>query len=52
MGHLFVSDLHLSRTRPEPLERFLSLLERRDPRVRSLYILGDLFDQWLGDDDA
>ncbi len=51
MGCLFVSDLHLSSARPEPLDRFLSLLQRPTRQLRTLYILGDLFDQWLGDDD-
>ena len=51
MGCLFISDLHLSSARPEPLNRFLSFLENRAPRLQALYILGDLFDQWLGDDD-
>ncbi len=51
MGYLFVSDLHLSSARPEPLSRFLSFLARRTRHLQALYILGDLFDQWLGDDD-
>ncbi len=51
MGYLFISDLHLSSARPRPLDRFLSFLETRAPCLQALYILGDLFDQWLGDDD-
>ncbi len=51
MGYLFVSDLHLSSARPEPLSRFLSFLASHSRALQALYILGDLFDQWLGDDD-
>lgn len=51
MGCLFVSDLHLSSARPEPLDRFLAFLRRPPRQLRTLYVLGDLFDQWLGDDD-
>ncbi len=51
MGYLFISDLHLSSARPEPLHRFLSFLAGRARKLEALYILGDLFDQWLGDDD-
>ena len=48
---LFISDLHLSRSRPEVTTRFLRFLEQRARRVERLYILGDLFDAWVGDDD-
>lgn len=51
MTTLFVSDLHLARARPAQLERFLALLERACGRVEALFILGDLFEVWLGDDD-
>lgn len=46
----FISDLHLEVTRPA-ITRALGhfLLERRD--CDALYILGDLFDAWIGDDD-
>ena len=47
----FVSDVHLSRHRPERLEAFLSFLAREARRADAVYILGDLFDLWLGDDD-
>lgn len=48
---LFISDLHLAAARPEILRAFLLFLERRAPRAEALYILGDLFDAYIGDDD-
>ena len=51
MTTLFVSDLHLSASRPAQLERFLAFLARARTRAQALYILGDLFEVWLGDDD-
>ncbi len=51
MTTLFVSDLHLSEERPEKLELFYALLERAARSAESVYILGDLFEYWLGDDD-
>ena len=48
---LFISDLHLSLDKPEITRRFLSFLENRAVGAEALYILGDLFDAWIGDDD-
>jgi UDP-2,3-diacylglucosamine hydrolase len=48
---LFVSDLHLSPGRPELTRLFLAWLRARAADVAALYILGDLFDAWIGDDD-
>ncbi|MCQ8106384.1 UDP-2,3-diacylglucosamine diphosphatase [Methylomonas sp. SURF-2] len=48
---LFISDLHLSLEKPEITRRFLNFLQHRAAQARSLYILGDLFDAWIGDDD-
>ena len=48
---LFVSDLHLSAERPRTVELFLSFLAGRARRAERLYILGDLFEAWIGDDD-
>jgi UDP-2,3-diacylglucosamine hydrolase len=48
---LFVSDLHLDRKQPELTARFIDFLETRAASARVLYILGDLFEIWLGDDD-
>ena len=47
---LFISDLHLSGERPETVQRFLRFLQQRAPQADQLYILGDLFDAWIGDD--
>ena len=48
---LFISDLHLSEERPEANEAFFSFIEEKASRAASLYILGDLFEYWIGDDD-
>lgn len=48
---LFISDLHLSGAQPETLQLFLQFLQRRAAQASHLYILGDLFDLWIGDDD-
>jgi UDP-2,3-diacylglucosamine hydrolase len=50
MTTLFISDLHLSAERPQATRRFLDFLARRAHRARALYILGDLFEVWIGDD--
>ncbi len=47
---LFVSDLHLSRERPALVEAFQALLAGPVREAAALYVLGDLFDIWLGDD--
>ncbi len=51
MATLFISDLHLDAVRPEPLTRFHALLAGPARRAEALYILGDLFEAWIGDDD-
>jgi UDP-2,3-diacylglucosamine hydrolase len=48
---LFVSDLHLSPERPTTVGLFLDFLAGRARGAGRLYILGDLFDAWIGDDD-
>lgn len=48
---LFVSDLHLTARRPETAALFLRFLAGPARTARTLYILGDLFDYWAGDDD-
>jgi len=48
---LFISDLHLSPARPQLLQRFAELLRGQAAGSDGLYILGDLFDAWIGDDD-
>ena len=51
MPALFISDLHLSEDRPAANERFFSFLEETARGADSLYILGDFFEYWIGDDD-
>jgi UDP-2,3-diacylglucosamine hydrolase len=48
---LFISDLHLEGTRPEIGAQFLTFLQQEAVRAEALYILGDLFEYWIGDDD-
>ncbi len=47
---LFISDLHLSPRQPQTGKLFLKFLQYRAPHAEELYILGDLFEYWLGDD--
>lgn len=51
MSSLFISDLHLSEKRPHITEAFFSFLTQQAQVAERLYILGDLFDAWIGDDD-
>ena len=51
MSTLFVSDLHLDPARPEITALFLRFLRERAAAADALYILGDLFEAWVGDDD-
>jgi UDP-2,3-diacylglucosamine hydrolase len=52
MAHsLFVSDLHLSTQRPGMVDLFCAFLREPAADAEALYILGDLFDYWVGDDD-
>ncbi|MFN2308915.1 MAG: UDP-2,3-diacylglucosamine diphosphatase [Gammaproteobacteria bacterium] len=49
---LFISDLHLDARRPAVTALFLDFLARLEPpRCTGLYILGDLFEAWIGDDN-
>ncbi len=51
MYTLFISDLHLDVKTPEMTQSFLHYLEREETRgAQALYILGDLFEVWIGDD--
>jgi UDP-2,3-diacylglucosamine hydrolase len=51
VASLFISDLHLTEERPEANERFIELLEEKARAAEALYILGDFFEYWIGDDD-
>jgi len=48
---LFISDLHLEADRPEIANQFLQFMEMEALHAEALYILGDLFESWVGDDD-
>ncbi|MEP7312747.1 MAG: UDP-2,3-diacylglucosamine diphosphatase [Pseudomonadota bacterium] len=50
-AHLFISDLHLDAAAPAAVEQFLRFLATEAAQAQSLYILGDLFEVWVGDDD-
>ena len=51
MRALFISDLHHAEVRPEANELFFGFLERDAAGADALYVLGDLFEYWIGDDD-
>lgn len=51
MSTLFVSDLHLEADRPDIGKQFLHFLQTDAQEADDLYILGDLFEAWVGDDD-
>jgi len=48
---LFISDLHLQVSHPRTLEAFLAFLTERAVQAERLYLLGDIFEYWAGDDD-
>jgi len=51
MATLFISDLHLDETRPQIVDLFVRFLADEARKADALYILGDLFESWIGDDD-
>ncbi|MGF1724117.1 UDP-2,3-diacylglucosamine diphosphatase [Photobacterium nomapromontoriensis] len=51
MKTLFISDLHLSADRPDITACFLRFMEQETLGIDALYVLGDLFEMWIGDDD-
>jgi len=50
-AQLFISDLHLTPHRPAINHAFFGFLRSEARSAQALYILGDLFDYWIGDDD-
>lgn len=50
--YLFISDLHLAAERPQITAQFLNFTTGIAPQAEALYILGDLFEYWVGDDDT
>lgn len=51
MSTLFISDLHLHAERPELTQAFEQFIAQQATGADSLYILGDFFEAWVGDDD-
>ncbi len=51
MATLFISDLHLDEARPHIVDLYTALLAGEARGADALYILGDLFESWVGDDD-
>lgn len=51
MSSLFISDLHLEEERPDITRAFLNFLDETAKGVEALYILGDFFEAWIGDDE-
>ena len=51
MTTLFISDLHLEADRPDIGDQFINFLKTDVMEADDLYILGDLFEAWVGDDD-
>lgn len=49
---LFISDLHLQASHPRTLEAFFGFLGEHAARAERLYLLGDIFEYWAGDDDV
>lgn len=47
---LLISDLHLEEERPDITRAFLRFLDTRARQAEALYILGDFFEAWIGDD--
>ncbi|MDF3054822.1 MAG: lpxH [Gammaproteobacteria bacterium] len=48
---LFISDIHLENKREDITQCFLGFLKTQAPKADALYILGDLFEAWIGDDN-
>lgn len=51
MTKLFIADLHLSEARPDLTNAFIHFLATKATQADELYILGDLFEFWIGDDE-
>jgi UDP-2,3-diacylglucosamine hydrolase len=51
MSTLFLSDVHLNTARADIVRAFIEFLDFKARQADALFILGDLFDEWLGDDD-
>lgn len=51
MSTIFIADLHLDESRPQATAAFARFLDTLPDSCRQLFILGDLFESWIGDDD-
>jgi len=51
MTDLFISDIHLQPNQAKTVQIFVDFVTRKATAAKNLYILGDLFEVWLGDDD-
>lgn len=51
MTTYFIADLHLAEDRPHLTQLFVDFMQHKAPQAEQLYILGDLFDFWIGDDE-
>ena len=51
MTTTFISDLHISESQPEIGEQFIDFMNNQAQKIEALYILGDLFEYWIGDDE-
>lgn len=51
MATLFISDLHLNEKRLDLCQAFFDFMSNQAKHAEALYILGDFFDAWIGDDD-
>ena len=49
---LLISDLHLTPSMPLTAQRFFDFCEKDAPKVEAVFLLGDLFEYWVGDDAA
>jgi len=49
---LFIADLHLDPHHPDTTQRFLEFIQQQAIHAAALYILGDFFELWIGDDDT
>ena len=52
MAIRLISDIHLDENRPEVANAFIHYIEQLPSDTESLYLLGDIFELWIGDDDA
>jgi UDP-2,3-diacylglucosamine hydrolase len=52
MSTLFISDLHLDSEQPAGIQQFLRFIDQDALKADALYILGDLFEVWIGDDNT